>query len=123
MTRLLPTTPGSENVPAALVSARGDVPCRVTIAPVIGCSVFASRTVPDTCAEAVPHNRHDKETTTQASAQEAASEPVPAEEPATATLGELYQRQGHDDEAERIFRRVLEQEPRQAEVISLPRTS
>lgn len=41
-------------------------------------------------------------------------EPVPAQpaQPvATATLGELYLRQGHADEAERIFREVLEQEP------------
>lgn len=36
----------------------------------------------------------------------AASQPV-----ATATLGELYLRQGHLDEAERIFRGVLEREP------------
>jgi tetratricopeptide (TPR) repeat protein len=33
------------------------------------------------------------------------------EEPATATLGQLYLRQGHHAEAERIFRRVLEREP------------
>lgn len=38
--------------------------------------------------------------------QEPAPEPV-----ATATLGELYLRQGHLDEAERIFREVLEREP------------
>ncbi len=35
----------------------------------------------------------------------------PDEEPATATLGELYLKQGHLEEAERIFRQVLEQEP------------
>lgn len=33
------------------------------------------------------------------------------EEPATATLGQLYLRQGHFSEAERIFRRVLDREP------------
>ncbi|HWN45117.1 MAG TPA: tetratricopeptide repeat protein [Thermoanaerobaculia bacterium] len=39
-------------------------------------------------------------------------EPVqPAEPVATATLGEIYLRQGHADEAERIFREVLEREP------------
>jgi tetratricopeptide (TPR) repeat protein len=38
--------------------------------------------------------------------------PVEAAQPvATATLGELYLRQGHADEAERIFREVLEREP------------
>ncbi|HVG06950.1 MAG TPA: tetratricopeptide repeat protein [Thermoanaerobaculia bacterium] len=38
--------------------------------------------------------------------------PVQAAEPAaTATLGEIYLRQGHADEAERIFREVLEREP------------
>ena len=35
----------------------------------------------------------------------------PAEPAATATLGEIYLRQGHADEAERIFREVLEREP------------
>ncbi|HEX5718678.1 MAG TPA: tetratricopeptide repeat protein [Thermoanaerobaculia bacterium] len=41
-----------------------------------------------------------------------ADEPVqPAEPVATATLGEIYLRQGHADEAERIFREVLEREP------------
>lgn len=35
----------------------------------------------------------------------------PAQPVATATLGELYLRQGHADEAERIFREVLEREP------------
>jgi tetratricopeptide (TPR) repeat protein len=42
-------------------------------------------------------------------------EPVRAAEPpamaATATLGELYLRQGHVDEAERMFQEVLEREP------------
>jgi tetratricopeptide (TPR) repeat protein len=39
-------------------------------------------------------------------------EPVRASEPAaTATLGDLYLRQGHLDEAERIFHEVLEREP------------
>lgn len=38
--------------------------------------------------------------------------PVQAAQPAaTATLGEIYLRQGHADEAERIFRDVLEREP------------
>lgn len=40
--------------------------------------------------------------------------PPPSQEPepaATATLGELYLRQGHTAEAERIFRDVLEREP------------
>jgi tetratricopeptide (TPR) repeat protein len=37
---------------------------------------------------------------------------LPAGEPlATATLGEIYLRQGHHDEAERIFREVLQREP------------
>ncbi|HYH46900.1 MAG TPA: hypothetical protein VEG34_14550, partial [Thermoanaerobaculia bacterium] len=41
-----------------------------------------------------------------------ADEPVqPAEPVATATLGEIYLRQGHADEAERIFLEVLEREP------------
>ncbi|MEA2563324.1 MAG: hypothetical protein QOH06_4828 [Acidobacteriota bacterium] len=41
-----------------------------------------------------------------------ADEPVqPAQPVATATLGEIYLRQGHADEAERIFREVLEREP------------
>ena len=35
----------------------------------------------------------------------------PAQPVATATLGDLYLRQGHADEAERIFRDVLEREP------------
>jgi tetratricopeptide (TPR) repeat protein len=43
-------------------------------------------------------------------------EPVPVEEPAgeppaTATLGDLYLRQGYHAEAERIYREVLEREP------------
>ncbi|HEX3127210.1 MAG TPA: tetratricopeptide repeat protein [Thermoanaerobaculia bacterium] len=39
-------------------------------------------------------------------------EPGRAQEPSTtATLGELYLRQGHLDEAERIFREVLERDP------------
>jgi tetratricopeptide (TPR) repeat protein len=39
-------------------------------------------------------------------------EPEPVAEPiATATLGEIYLRQGHRDEAERIFREVLRREP------------
>jgi tetratricopeptide (TPR) repeat protein len=49
---------------------------------------------------------------------EAEPEPVPEPEPvrvsepaATATLGDLYLRQGHLDEAERIFHEVLEREP------------
>ena len=37
--------------------------------------------------------------------------PRPAEPAATATLGELYLRQGHLGEAERIFREVLRREP------------
>jgi tetratricopeptide (TPR) repeat protein len=40
----------------------------------------------------------------------AAAEPAP-EPVATATLGDLYLRQGHRDEAERIFREVLRREP------------
>ncbi len=40
------------------------------------------------------------------------AEPLP--EPATATLGELYLRQGHAGEAERIFREVLRREPENA---------
>lgn len=44
--------------------------------------------------------------------EEAAPEPESVAGPtATATLGELYLRQGHRDEAERIFREVLEREP------------
>lgn len=35
----------------------------------------------------------------------------PAQPVATVTLGELYLRQGHADEAERIFREILEREP------------
>jgi len=45
---------------------------------------------------------------------ESASEPEPvrtAEPEATATLGDLYLRQGHLEEAERIYREVLEREP------------
>ncbi|MFL6202194.1 MAG: tetratricopeptide repeat protein [Thermoanaerobaculia bacterium] len=38
-------------------------------------------------------------------------EPAPVQPVATATLGEIYLRQGHADEAERIFREVLEREP------------
>ncbi len=46
-------------------------------------------------------------------------EPVRAVEPsATATLGELYLRQGHLDEAERIFQEVLEREPGNAAATS-----
>lgn len=37
--------------------------------------------------------------------------PEPAPTPLTATLGQLYQRQGHTGEAERIFRAVLERDP------------
>ena len=44
-----------------------------------------------------------------------APEPEPAPEPiATATLGELYLRQGYPAEAERIFREVLRREPESA---------
>ena len=42
---------------------------------------------------------------------------VDAEE-ATATLGELYLEQGHETEAERIFRAVLEREPGNAAAVS-----
>ena len=38
-------------------------------------------------------------------------EPEPEPVPSSATLGDLYLRQGHADEAERIFREVLEREP------------
>lgn len=38
-------------------------------------------------------------------------EPAPVQPAATATLGEIYLRQGHADEAERIFHEVLEREP------------
>jgi tetratricopeptide (TPR) repeat protein len=38
-------------------------------------------------------------------------EPEPSEPIATATLGELYLRQGHLEEAERIFREVMRREP------------
>lgn len=41
-------------------------------------------------------------------------EPEPEAEVATATLGELYLRQGHYAEAERIFREVLQREPASA---------
>jgi tetratricopeptide (TPR) repeat protein len=45
--------------------------------------------------------------------------PARAPEPvATATLGELYLRQGHADEAERIFREVLEREPDSAAALA-----
>jgi tetratricopeptide (TPR) repeat protein len=44
-----------------------------------------------------------------------AAEPAPAEEPiATATLGEIYLRQGYLAEAERIFHEVLQHEPENA---------
>jgi tetratricopeptide (TPR) repeat protein len=50
-----------------------------------------------------------------AAGQSAAAPEAPAAEPAppmaTATLGELYRRQGHLDEAERIFREVIAREP------------
>jgi tetratricopeptide (TPR) repeat protein len=53
---------------------------------------------------------------------EAPAEPAaPAEEPAevaTATLGDLYFRQGHYAEAERIFREVLEREPGNAAAVA-----
>lgn len=42
---------------------------------------------------------------------EAGSAAAEREPPATVTLGQLYLRQGHLDEAERIFRRVLERDP------------
>lgn len=42
--------------------------------------------------------------------QDLLSEPVPAP-PATATLGALYREQGHREDAERVFRDVLTQEP------------
>lgn len=38
-------------------------------------------------------------------------EPAPVQPAATVTLGEIYLRQGHADEAERMFREVLEREP------------
>jgi tetratricopeptide (TPR) repeat protein len=41
----------------------------------------------------------------------AAAAPEPAPPLATATLGELYRRQGHLDEAERIFREVIARQP------------
>jgi tetratricopeptide (TPR) repeat protein len=44
-------------------------------------------------------------------APEPEPEPVRAAEPATATLGDLYLRQGHLEEAERIYREVVEREP------------
>jgi tetratricopeptide (TPR) repeat protein len=52
--------------------------------------------------------------TTAAADTPADTAAVPAPEapgPATVTLGELYLRQGHQDEAERIFRLVVEREP------------
>ncbi len=39
------------------------------------------------------------------------AEPEPVAESATATLGELYLKQGHHEEAKRIFHQVLEQDP------------
>jgi tetratricopeptide (TPR) repeat protein len=45
---------------------------------------------------------------------EAEPEPAPESAVATATLGELYFRQGHYAEAERIFREVLQREPANA---------
>ncbi len=40
-----------------------------------------------------------------------AAEPESAKESPTATLGELYLKQGHQEEAKKIFRQVLEQDP------------
>ncbi len=48
----------------------------------------------------------------ETAAADTAAVPAPeAPGPATVTLGELYLRQGHQDEAERIFRLVVEREP------------
>jgi tetratricopeptide (TPR) repeat protein len=53
--------------------------------------------------------------------------PESASSPLTVTLGQLYQRQGHSGEAERIFRAVLERDPdnpvARAELASLMRQS
>ncbi|MCP3957563.1 MAG: tetratricopeptide repeat protein [bacterium] len=49
---------------------------------------------------------------------EAAEEPEPETSAATATLGELYLKQGHREEAERIFHRVLEQDPGNAAALA-----
>ncbi|HEX9736215.1 MAG TPA: tetratricopeptide repeat protein [Thermoanaerobaculia bacterium] len=46
------------------------------------------------------------------------AEQPPAEEPATATLGALYLRQGHVSEAEKIFRQVLRRDPRNAAALA-----
>lgn len=45
---------------------------------------------------------------------EPASGPAPVAEPVSATLGDLYLRQGHVEEAGEIFRRVLAREPENA---------
>jgi tetratricopeptide (TPR) repeat protein len=53
----------------------------------------------------------DEDITPLPELEELEPEPAPAQPVATATLGEIYLRQGHADEAERIFREVLEREP------------
>ena len=61
-------------------------------------------------APIAPHATPAEEPAEDLWADEAA--PVqPAQPVATATLAEIYLRQGHADEAERIFREVLEREP------------
>lgn len=61
----------------------------------------------------------DEEITPLPELEELEPAPVqPAQPVATATLGELYLRQGHANEAERIFREVLEREPGHAAALA-----
>ncbi|MEM7350557.1 MAG: hypothetical protein AAF657_07110, partial [Acidobacteriota bacterium] len=73
--------------------------------------------------EPVTHETREVASATEPSTvgTESAEAPVATEgesEPVSATLGELYLKQGHHEEAERIFRKVLETEPSNAVALS-----
>ncbi|MDY7093541.1 MAG: tetratricopeptide repeat protein [Acidobacteriota bacterium] len=71
--------------------------------------------LPDLAAEAEAAARELQEEAAAALRAETTAEDEEAggqqEEPVSATLGQLYLQQGHTEEAEKIFRRVLEREP------------
>lgn len=67
--------------------------------------------VPASAPEPVEDLWAEDEVTPLPDLEDLEPEPAPAQPAATVTLGEIYLRQGHADEAERIFREVLEREP------------
>jgi tetratricopeptide (TPR) repeat protein len=82
--------------------AMAEEPPAAAAAPAVAVAAAAEEAPPDLAAAEPP-----------APPIAVASEPI-AEPVATATLGELYLRQGYPAEAERIFREVLRREPKSA---------